>query len=440
MTIAASPRSPIGAPIPRWSRTAAWSAASRLRATRRRPTCSRPFRRWCTRRCASRGRRSATAGARASRAPAPTPSTKCPGTRRSTPWPRRLRGCASGFGNTAILGGSYGWSSAGRVHHARSLLRRFLFLGGGCVDQVGNYSFGAAQYTAAARDRHVPAGGGRHHRLVVDRQAHAAHHRVRRARHQERPGHLGRGRRSQPGDVAAARQGRRHRVRLDQPAQVRCARIPRRAMDPDPAQHRYRADAGDGAHAPQRGSPRRAVRRALLRRLRALPPLSARPRRRRGEGRGMGGGDHRRRRRHHPRARAARRRDPQHDHLRVVAAARAPRRAAVLGGDRAGGDAGRHRASRRRLRVRPRLDQRHRRAARRCRGARGAAAAQPGAHDDPGRAHRRHAAQSRRELRVQRPPLHLSRHPADLLGGRQSVPPPPGPQPAAARLAEAARP
>jgi biotin/methionine sulfoxide reductase len=50
------------------------------------------------------------------------------------------------FGNTAILGGSYGWSSAGRVHHARTLLRRFLFLGGGCVDQVANYSFGAAQY------------------------------------------------------------------------------------------------------------------------------------------------------------------------------------------------------------------------------------------------------------------------------------------------------
>jgi biotin/methionine sulfoxide reductase len=49
-------------------------------------------------------------------------------------------------GPTAIFGGSYGWSSAGRVHHARSLLRRFLFLGGGCVDQVANYSFGAAQY------------------------------------------------------------------------------------------------------------------------------------------------------------------------------------------------------------------------------------------------------------------------------------------------------
>jgi biotin/methionine sulfoxide reductase len=49
-------------------------------------------------------------------------------------------------GNASILGGSYGWSSAGRVHHARSLVRRFLFLGGGCVDQVANYSFGAAQY------------------------------------------------------------------------------------------------------------------------------------------------------------------------------------------------------------------------------------------------------------------------------------------------------
>jgi biotin/methionine sulfoxide reductase len=48
-------------------------------------------------------------------------------------------------GPEAIFGGSYGWSSAGRVHHARTLVRRFLFLGGGCVDQIGNYSWGAAQ-------------------------------------------------------------------------------------------------------------------------------------------------------------------------------------------------------------------------------------------------------------------------------------------------------
>ena len=38
-----------------------------------------------------------------------------------------------------------------------------------------------------------------------------------------------------------------------------------------------------------------------------------------------GGSDHRRRRRDDPRARAARGGDTQHDHLRVVAAARAPR-------------------------------------------------------------------------------------------------------------------
>ncbi|MFN0303145.1 MAG: molybdopterin-dependent oxidoreductase [Burkholderiales bacterium] len=49
-------------------------------------------------------------------------------------------------GAESIFGGSYGWSSAGRLHHARTLARRFLFAGGGCVDQAGNYSWGAAQF------------------------------------------------------------------------------------------------------------------------------------------------------------------------------------------------------------------------------------------------------------------------------------------------------
>ncbi len=48
------------------------------------------------------------------------------------------------FGPTAILGGSYGWSSAGRLHHARSQLRRFLAASGGFTDQIANYSWGAA--------------------------------------------------------------------------------------------------------------------------------------------------------------------------------------------------------------------------------------------------------------------------------------------------------
>lgn len=47
-------------------------------------------------------------------------------------------------GNQAIFGGSYGWSSAGRFHHARTQLHRFLYRAGGCVGQLTNYSWGTA--------------------------------------------------------------------------------------------------------------------------------------------------------------------------------------------------------------------------------------------------------------------------------------------------------
>ncbi len=50
------------------------------------------------------------------------------------------------YGASGIFNGSYGWSSAGRLHHARSLVRRFYFTGGGGVDQLGNYSWGSAQF------------------------------------------------------------------------------------------------------------------------------------------------------------------------------------------------------------------------------------------------------------------------------------------------------
>jgi biotin/methionine sulfoxide reductase len=48
------------------------------------------------------------------------------------------------YGNPAIFGGSYGWSSAGRLHHARTLTLRFMYAIGGATLQVTNYSFGAA--------------------------------------------------------------------------------------------------------------------------------------------------------------------------------------------------------------------------------------------------------------------------------------------------------
>ncbi|MEM8978678.1 MAG: molybdopterin-dependent oxidoreductase [Pseudomonadota bacterium] len=47
-------------------------------------------------------------------------------------------------GNESIFGGSYGWASAGRFHHAQSQLKRFLNTIGGFVRSEGNYSYNAA--------------------------------------------------------------------------------------------------------------------------------------------------------------------------------------------------------------------------------------------------------------------------------------------------------
>jgi biotin/methionine sulfoxide reductase len=49
------------------------------------------------------------------------------------------------FGNNAIFAGSYGWSSAGRFHHAQSQVHRFMNCLGGYVAHVGTYSLGAAR-------------------------------------------------------------------------------------------------------------------------------------------------------------------------------------------------------------------------------------------------------------------------------------------------------
>lgn len=55
-----------------------------------------------------------------------------------------LRRVIEEHGNSAIFGGSYGWASAGRFHHAKSQLARFLNTLGGCTKQVQNYSYAAA--------------------------------------------------------------------------------------------------------------------------------------------------------------------------------------------------------------------------------------------------------------------------------------------------------
>ena len=47
------------------------------------------------------------------------------------------------FGNASIFAGSYGWASAGRFHHAKSQLQRFLNMAGGFTSQLHNYSYAA---------------------------------------------------------------------------------------------------------------------------------------------------------------------------------------------------------------------------------------------------------------------------------------------------------
>ena len=47
------------------------------------------------------------------------------------------------FGASAVYGGSYGWASAGRFHHAQSQVHRFLNLLGGYTDSADSYSHAA---------------------------------------------------------------------------------------------------------------------------------------------------------------------------------------------------------------------------------------------------------------------------------------------------------
>lgn len=57
---------------------------------------------------------------------------------------RELTRVREQYGNSSIFGGSYGWASAGRFHHAQSQVHRFLNCIGGYVRHTGSYSLGAA--------------------------------------------------------------------------------------------------------------------------------------------------------------------------------------------------------------------------------------------------------------------------------------------------------
>ncbi len=75
-------------------------------------------------------------------------------------------------GNKAIFGGSYGWASAGRFHHAQSQLKRFLNTIGGFVRSEGNYSYNAALVAMP----HFVGGGFREHVVEATRWPVIAEH------------------------------------------------------------------------------------------------------------------------------------------------------------------------------------------------------------------------------------------------------------------------
>jgi biotin/methionine sulfoxide reductase len=56
-----------------------------------------------------------------------------------------LQRVRAAHGNEAIYGGSYGWASAGRFHHAQSQVHRFLNCFGGYTKSVNTYSSGASE-------------------------------------------------------------------------------------------------------------------------------------------------------------------------------------------------------------------------------------------------------------------------------------------------------
>lgn len=58
---------------------------------------------------------------------------------------RELERVRRDHGNRAIFGGSYGWSSAGRFHHAQGQLHRFLNMAGGYTRSVNTHSHAAAE-------------------------------------------------------------------------------------------------------------------------------------------------------------------------------------------------------------------------------------------------------------------------------------------------------
>ncbi|MFV0297667.1 MAG: molybdopterin-dependent oxidoreductase, partial [Hyphomicrobiaceae bacterium] len=67
-----------------------------------------------------------------------------------------IRRVVNTHGNDSVFSGSYGWTSAGRLHHAQSVVKRFFNCIGGYTAHVDTYSVGAG----AVIVRHIMGGDG----------------------------------------------------------------------------------------------------------------------------------------------------------------------------------------------------------------------------------------------------------------------------------------
>ena len=104
-------------------------------------------------------------------------------------------------GAAAVFGGSYGWSSAGRFHHAQSQVHRFLNMAfGGYVRSVNSYSAGASAvilphilggYEDVSRRQRDVGSGRRTYRYRAGLRRHGAEELGRRQRRHQ-PAHRAR--------------------------------------------------------------------------------------------------------------------------------------------------------------------------------------------------------------------------------------------------------
>ena len=302
----------------------------------------------------------------------------------------RVRGA---HGNEAIFGGSYGWASAGRFHHAQSQLHRFLALGGGYIASRNTYSLGTSEVLLPHLVGSAERGAAGRVVLADDRGEHRADRGVRRHPGKERVRHPGRDDHAMTPRATSPQLAARGTkivlispLRSDLPGYLDAEWHPViPATDVALMLGLAHTLVAEGLHDKEfldTGTRR-------LRHVRAVP---VRRGRRRGKGRRLGRVGVRRRARgdQGPRAADGRRAHPGHGHL--VAAAHPARRAAGLGRAGAGRDARPDRAARRRVRPRLRLHGRRRQPRPAGAAADPAPGPQSGPHVHPGRPDRGHAA------------------------------------------------